>query len=105
MEKRMLNTDEEIMLYAVEIWGQRSQIEMAQEEATELALACRKFIRVISDENFQNLGSEIADVEIMISQLKLMFPRLEEISVEQKIKKMHRLKFRLYKHQFEGDET
>ena len=58
---------------ALEKWGRLSQLEMAQEEATELALAVRKHIRKNNEETFMNMCNEIADVEIMIEQLKRIF--------------------------------
>lgn len=99
MKKKIIESH--VMQTAIKKWGERSQLEMAQEESTELALACRKFIRVQNDVNFQNLGSEIADVEIMIDQLKIMFPKLKEISNEQRKFKIERLADRVYKNNFE----
>ena len=57
----------------IEKWGHLAQLEMAQEEATELALAIRKHIRKNNDDTFEKMCEEIADVEIMIEQLKSMF--------------------------------
>ena len=79
---------EKILKAAIKKWGKRVQLEMAQEEATELALACRKFIRVQNEKNFNNIAEEIADVEIMIYQIKLMFPELKSISDAVKIDKI-----------------
>ena len=53
-------------------WGKKSQLEMMQEEATELALAARKFTRYPIGKNLMQLAEEIADVEIMIEQVKIM---------------------------------
>jgi NTP pyrophosphatase (non-canonical NTP hydrolase) len=64
--------EEEIYLKALEKWGALAQMEMAQEEATELALAIRKQVRNNNEESFKNLVDEIADVEIMIEQLKII---------------------------------
>lgn len=93
--------EESILQKAIDTWGERCQLEMAQEEATELALACRKFIRNINDDNFNNLGSEIADVEIMIKQIKFMFPKINLIIEEQKVFKLTRLEKRLNDNNFE----
>lgn len=92
---------EKILRSAIRKWGNRAQLEMAQEEATELALACRKFIRVQNDINFDNLAEEIADVEIMIQQLKYMFPDLERRSEGAKIGKIKRLEKRINENRFE----
>ncbi|AGO48371.1 nucleoside triphosphate pyrophosphohydrolase [Cellulophaga phage phi10:1] len=63
---------EEAYKMAIEKWGEKSQLEMAQEEATELALAVRKHIRNNNDASFSNLIEEIADTEIMIEQIVFM---------------------------------
>ncbi|OPC36183.1 hypothetical protein [Elizabethkingia miricola] len=92
----------EIYLKAIKKWGIRSQYEMAQEEATELALAVRKHIRHNNIESFSNLAEEIADVEIMIEQLKLMNPTLG-LAVDQiKTSKIERLERRVSENNFEG---
>lgn len=58
-------------------WGNRAQLEMVEEEALELALAARKYIRKDNNANFSNLIEETADVEIMIEQLDLMFKTIK----------------------------
>lgn len=59
-----------IYVDAITTWGIKAQLEMLQEEATELALATRKFIRKATEEREADLAEEIADVEIMIEQIK-----------------------------------
>lgn len=59
---------------AITIYGKTSQLEMAQEEATELALAVRKFVRQPNKLRVNNLIEEMADMEIMEEQIHLMFP-------------------------------
>ena len=59
---------------AIEKFGKSGQFDMAQEEATELALAIRRYNRLGHDAGIDNLLEEIADTEIMIEQLKLMLP-------------------------------
>lgn len=63
---------EEVYQQAILKWGSRSQLEMAQEEATELALAIRKYIRNDDDASFAKMIDEIADVEIMIEQIEFL---------------------------------
>ena len=83
---------------AIDKWGLTSQLEMAQEEALELALALRKEIRINSKETYIDLIGEIADVEIMIEQLDFMFDSNFRKKVEeQKTFKLNRLKERLKK--------
>ena len=74
---------------------------MVTEEALELALAARKFQRIQNDERFDNLMEEIADVEIMIEQVKIMFPTTPSLVEEHKINKLIRLEERLNNNSFE----
>ena len=67
-----LSEREKVYKMAIDKWGEKAQLEQAQEEATELALAVRKHIRNNNNESFNNLIEEIADVEIMIEQIKFM---------------------------------
>lgn len=93
---------EETLKKAIEVWGERAQLEMAQEESTELALAIRKYIRQPNEERLNDMSGEIADVEIMIEQLKLMLPSIQSRVDEIKDFKITRLKGRLEKQEFEG---
>lgn len=102
----MKKTDRlELYKRAEKKWTQRSQLEMAQEESTELALACRKFIRQQNDTTFQKLCNEVADVEIMIEQLKMMYPSIETVVPNIKDAKLARLKERLDNNSFEDEEN
>lgn len=99
MKERSKRT--EIYVKAFNKWGEVAQMEMLQEEATELALAARKFIRVKDNEKFSQLCSEVADVEIMIEQFKFMFSNAQKEIDFQKDFKLNRLSERLNKNQFE----
>lgn len=56
---------------ALEQWGRRSQIAMVAEEAAELAAAAMHVLREVHDgDNEQAFCCELADVEIMIDQMK-----------------------------------
>lgn len=55
---------------AVSRWGAKAQIEMLLEESLELALATRKFLRKGTQQSESDLAEGIADVEIMIEQIK-----------------------------------
>lgn len=94
-----MTTEQRKTLYrkAVDTWGDIAQLEMAQEEATELALAIRRLIR--GKKNAMNeLVSEIADVEIMIEQIKFMSPHCVMAIESEKDFKLNRLNDRLNKH-------
>lgn len=93
---------QQIYLKAIEKWGCKSQYEMAQEEATELALAVRKHIRKNNIETYTHLAEEIADVKIMIEQMEVINPSLR-LSVEEFMqKKIDRLERRVNEDDFEG---
>ena len=56
---------------ALHLWGQDAQMDMVEEECAELILALKHLRRGRTD--FLPLFNEIADVEIMIGQMRLMF--------------------------------
>ena len=70
----------EILLDALEHYGERAQVDMMLEEMTELSKALLKLRRVkkheITEPLFlvKNVEEEIADVEIVLNQMKLLFP-------------------------------
>ena len=85
----------EILLEAIEKWGELAQIEMIEEECIELTLALQKLKRVRSDKQkkINNVIDEIADVSIMIAQAKIIF---DEKLINERIEfKMNRVKERL----------
>ena len=80
---------------AIEKWGETAQLLQAAEEANEFS---RAIIRVIQAKNLfnskkilrkreLNLIEEIADLEIMIKQVKIIFKEAEE-----KIKRIREMK-------------
>lgn len=94
--------EQETLKAAITVWGERAQLEMAQEEATELALAVRKFIRRPTSDRLEDLAGEMADVELMISQLKMMLPSTKQAVKRIKKEKLARLVDRLKTKSFEG---
>lgn len=62
-------TDNEILSTAIRIFGAEAQKIVAIEECTELAQAITHEIRGRE----HNIPEEIADVEIMLAQLKLIY--------------------------------
>jgi len=92
----------QVYVLAQKQWGKKAQMEMAQEEATELALAIRKQIRKNDDITFANLVEEVADMEIMIEQIDLMHGESFRQLVDfQKEFKVERLAQRVNKNTFE----
>ena len=90
--------DERIMRQAIETYGVQAQCDVAIEEMAELTKAIVKIRRVADDYGktqaaLDNLMEEIADVDIMIDQLKIMWgPKQVE---EYRRKKLERLNRRL----------
>ena len=95
---KMAPDDERIMQQAIETYGVQAQCDVAIEEMAELTKAIVKIRRVADDYGktqaaLENLLEEIADVDIMIDQLKIMRgPKRVE---EYRKKKLERLERRL----------
>lgn len=88
--------EREIYNKAIQKWGITPQLNMVTEECSELLVAINKHRRNPCEETENAIAGEMADVEIMLSQLKAIFRN--EASVE-KIKqiKLERLRERLNK--------
>lgn len=95
---KMMLDGESIMQQAIKTYGVQAQCDVAVEEMAELTKAIMKIRRVADDYEkaqpvLDNLLEEIADVDIMIDQLKIMWgPREVE---EYRRKKLERLERRL----------
>ena len=61
----------------IEAWGWGAQLDMVQEELTELSLAVSHWKRNRSGAE-ENVVEEIADVEFMLAQLKVILEQLYE---------------------------
>lgn len=77
---------------AIEKWGVSLQLVMLMEESAELIQATSKVLRKGDKENsvWRKLAEEIADVEIMIEQIKICaklkeFAKLVEIEKHDKL--------------------
>lgn len=84
---------------AYDFWGQDAQLDMCVEECSELIQSICKYKRNEgNDINRLNalihMASEIADVEIMLEQLKLMMGVEGQVDIE-KSYKLSRLEERL----------
>lgn len=92
----------ELYELACDYWGQEAQIDMCVEECSELIHAICKYKR---NENLaqhaelvRSIAEEIADVEIMTEQLKLIMGITNQVDIEKSFK-LARLEERLH-HQF-----
>ena len=61
----------EVLKAAIAHYGEQMQVIVAIEELSELQKELTKFLRGQADE--RHINEEMADVEIMLEQLKLMF--------------------------------
>ena len=78
-----------IYIEAIKTFGALPQMVIAIEECSKLQKEITKIIR--KKGNLTNLAKEIADVEIMLEQLKLIFTIHDKV-IEQKGVKIERLK-------------
>jgi len=77
---------------AISQWGYQAQLGMAVEECLELVHAIMKFMRN-DGWDAENIEEEVADVEIMMAQLRLIFNTNRITKVKRK--KLRRLQRRL----------
>ena len=82
-----------IMRKALEIYGSSAQIDMVIEEMSELTKALLKYRRAIKspaaydyEKIKSNIAEEIADVEIMLAQCKMIFECSAEVENFKSIK-------------------
>lgn len=66
-------TEQVLYKAALEKWGEDSQIKMLYEEMAELQKALCKFDRKQCVEALVSVQEEIADVEIMLGQMRIIF--------------------------------
>lgn len=77
---------------AISTWGPEKQINMAIEEMSELTKELCKSMR--GRDNKEKIAEEIADVEITLAQLRLIY-RCHRIVEDYKTAKFKRLEFKL----------
>ena len=86
------------MQLAIDSYGRVNQVIKTVEELSELSQAlCKILTSKFTDDNteiFENIFEEIADVEIMLEQCKMMFQCDKEVSAW-KNKKIERLERRI----------
>lgn len=91
MKEQYINP-ESIMKEAIQTYGKQNQIMVAIEEMSELTKELSKNHR--GNDNISAISEEIADVEIMLAQLKMIFNNRDEVGVYWR-KKIRRLQKRL----------
>jgi len=92
---REYDYDSEIVYHeALELWGKELQLNMVFEELGELISTLSRVIRGRTEPD--KLAEEIADAEIMLEQLKIIYNNDKEVE-DAKIRKIHRLRKRIEK--------
>ena len=90
-----------ILIRAINTYGQTSQLNMATEEMAELTKAICKLKRAIGITEYStavgNIIEEMADVQIMLDQLKIIFKSDAKALAAVEHIKLHRLEKRLDK--------
>jgi len=87
---------EEFYRLAVEMFGERLQVQVLAEEAAELSLAALKLLRSgCSRDLLPKLAEEIADTTIMIQQAFVLYPGLATAATTQRVRKIERTKERI----------
>lgn len=71
---------------ALDIWGEEYQIFLAIQEMSELSKELSKYM--MGENNIDDIKKEIADVEIMLTELKLIYGSIEN----EKLYKLRRLR-------------
>lgn len=92
--------EQAIMLRAIIVWGEDSQMKMLLEEMSELQKEICKSWR--GADNVDHIAEEIADVEIMLEQLKLMTGSVDKVKTFRE-QKLRRLEQRLDEYEKKGN--
>ena len=71
-------------------YGAWHQVEKSAEELNEAADACRQYMERPDVERFEHLAEEFADAQIMIDQLRILFPHLVPMMTKWRNKKLAR---------------
>lgn len=74
--------DYEVLRKAVETYGKEAQTDMMIEEMSELTKALLKQRRNGTSETVDNVLEEMADVEIMLNQMKMIYGDTTKYRVE-----------------------
>ena len=88
-------SEAEVLQRAMDTYGSAQQISMVFEEMSELQKELCKYLR--GRGSFEHIAEEIADVEIMLEQMKMLFFCTDDVRNERR-RKVERLKDRLDEH-------
>lgn len=79
-----MTTPNDVYKGLVKKFGAENQIIVAIEELSELQKELCKYLR--GETNIRNISEEMADAEIMLEQLKLIFDNQKPVSIEKNYK-------------------
>jgi hypothetical protein len=82
--------DNEVFRKKIELKGKANLVSVSAEECCELSKELLKFLRSKGD--IQHLAEEVADVEICIEQLRMIFPKLNTLTPMYRKFKIDRLR-------------
>lgn len=89
----MKNDYVQVILHAIRVYGKRNQTIVAIEEMSELTKELVKQLR--GNSNKASITEEIADVEIMLCQMKIIYQIKDEDLEKYRVMKLDRLKNKL----------
>jgi len=78
--KEQVNT----MQTALEKWGLNAQVGQTVEECAELVVVLQKYINRTNKPDIDKILDEIADVEMMLAQMRLVF-KIDDKSIKERI--------------------
>jgi NTP pyrophosphatase (non-canonical NTP hydrolase) len=89
----MKQLEKEIYQKALDKWGSELQIKVAIEECAELIKELAKYGRKVNGSDTEKIAEEIADVEIMLEQMKFLFMIAGRVELlkEVKLERVERL--------------
>lgn len=95
---------ENILKKAMQLFNWNDQLAQLMEECAELTVLCNHIRRgrskpLENKKDAEDLASEIADVQIMIEQLILYYPTLQEEISSKRKEKLERLSNKIKNHQ------
>ena len=88
-------TEEQIGVKCIMLWGEQDQIRQTVEECAELIVNLSKYGRNVNGSTKEQIAEEIADVEIMCKEMRIVFNN--DLVDSFKIQKLARLNERVEK--------
>lgn len=89
--KTMTQARREELQKIIDTYGKKLQLIQAVEESSELQRAICKYLKNPDSNDITNITEEMADVQVMLDQLKIIFNNETQVesNIEFKIKRTH----------------